>query len=177
MKNKKGFTLMEMMVVVLIIAGLAAVAYPVYTKAIIKARIAEALSLTEIVREAEQRSLAINGQYFNKFTNEHISGNTRLIKGRTGELSLLDGALKKGLYTVSIARRSEGDNTSASANKSHCIVVSYGEEEADPLFTIYVPIEDSRIWCEESNEDTGICSMIPNVENTPIDCSPASITD
>ena len=174
MKNKKGFTLMEMMVVVLIIAGLAAIAYPVYTKAIIRARLAEAFSLTEIVREAEQRSLAVNGKYFYRFTNEHISGDTRLIKGRTGDLSIVDGALKKGLYTVSLVDET-GDP--AAANKSGCITVKYGEEDSNPIFTIYVPIEDSRIWCEEANSDNGICSTIPNLEQTAINCNSESITE
>ena len=63
MKNKKGFTLTEIMVVVLIIAGLSAISYPLYTKAITKARVAEAVALTEIVREAQQRKRRPAGLY------------------------------------------------------------------------------------------------------------------
>ena len=102
MKNKLGFTLMEVMVVVLILAGLAAVAYPTYSKVIMKARTAEALSLGEIVREAEQRALAVNGSYFGAFTNDHVSGKTRLIKA--GGVTVSGGVLKKDNYRVSLLK-------------------------------------------------------------------------
>lgn len=173
MKNKKGFTLTEMMVVVLILAGLAAIAYPVYTKVIMKARLAEAFSLAEIVREAEQRSLAVNGTYFIYFKPSHISGRTRLIK--SGDVSLEERTtesvesyrkLKKGLYTVTIpvASATHGNY------KAKCVRVSYGESDNNPIFAIHIRIEDSRIWCEESNNGNGICGTIPSLETGDPEC-------
>jgi len=164
MKNKRGFTLSEMMVVVLIIAGLAAVAYPAYTKAIIKARVAEAFSLAEIVREGQQRSLALNGSYFSAFNETHVSGRTRLIK--SNEVSVSGGKLKKDSYTVSIANVNASPNTSAVTNG--CIIVRYAKapslQETTPIFTIYTHVEDSRIGCIEADEGSGICGTIPSAE-------------
>ena len=153
MKNKKGFTLTEMMVVVLILAGLAAVAYPVYSKIIMKTRIAEAISLGEIVREAQQRSLALTGNYFNKFTNDHVSGKTRLVKSNDFEIKNGKLVHKKRQYIVSITDVHHG-------TPNGCIVIDYGGTEGDPMFTVYMHVEDSRIWCTEMDENNRICEAI-----------------
>lgn len=57
---KKGFTLIEMLVVVLIIGVLAAVAVPQYESAIEKSRVAEALVVMKSLVDAEQRYLQAN---------------------------------------------------------------------------------------------------------------------
>lgn len=169
MKNKKGFTLMEMMVVVLIIAGLAAISYPLYTKSITKARVAEAFALSEIVREAQQRNLALSNTYFSAFTNAHVSGRTRLIKSSSNDVNVENGQLKRDAYTVTIA-----NVTGSNAVRNGCIIVEYQPDgKTQPVFTIYTHVEDSRIWCEEVDEGSGICSAIPTatLETTAPDCS------
>ena len=156
MKNNKGFTLMELMVVVLIIAALAAIAYPTYSKVIIRARIAEAISLGEIVREAEQRSLALNGSYFNQFRDSHASGDTRLIKSISG-VSVRNGNLIKDDYTVTLLK------------KGTCIQIEYEKGEKS-IFKVYMHVEDSRIGCTQPEGITGVCQMIPSAETGSLDC-------
>ena len=60
---KKGFTLIELLVVVLIIGILAAIAYPNYQKAVMKARIARVLPQLKAIQEAEERYYMANGKY------------------------------------------------------------------------------------------------------------------
>jgi len=152
--NKKGFTLMELMVVVIIMAALASISYPVYTKAISKARIAEAISLVQIVREAQLRHKIMHNSYFSNFTDEHKKGKNRLIK--SGSVNVSYGKLIKDGYTVMI---SSASGTGEERVPNGCIVVEY----RDNLFTIYAHVEDNKIWCNNLQGEE-ICNLIPSLE-------------
>lgn len=58
---KKGFTLIEMLVVVLIIGILASIALPQYTRAVEKAKVAQALITLKYMRERGQEYLLSKG--------------------------------------------------------------------------------------------------------------------
>ncbi len=61
--NKKAFTLLELLVVVLIIGILAAIALPQYKKAVLKSRFATIKNMTRAIYEAEQRYYLAHGSY------------------------------------------------------------------------------------------------------------------
>ena len=61
--NKKAFTLLELLVVVIIIGILAAIALPQYQMAVGKAKYAELKENTRIITEALQRYYLINSTY------------------------------------------------------------------------------------------------------------------
>lgn len=77
-KGHKGFTLMEMMVVVLILCVLAAIAYPLYTKSVAKSKVVEAVNLLEMLKTRQSQYQAKNGDYFTviptdmRFTNKQL---------------------------------------------------------------------------------------------------------
>ena len=62
-KNKKGFTLLELLVVVLIIGILAAIAMPQYKRAVMKARLSTGIPLTESLFQAEQAYYLAHNEY------------------------------------------------------------------------------------------------------------------
>jgi prepilin-type N-terminal cleavage/methylation domain-containing protein len=63
LKDKKGFTLLELLVVVLIIGILAGIALPQYRSAVRKARVAEAQVILKAVIDAEDRWILQYGNF------------------------------------------------------------------------------------------------------------------
>jgi len=64
---KKGMTLLEMMVVVIIIAGMVAMAYPTYLSSLEKGRALEAVRLVSNFVAAQVKYKADNGDYATSF--------------------------------------------------------------------------------------------------------------
>ncbi len=70
MKERKGFTLIELMIVVAIIAILAAIAIPQYKRFQLKAKSAEAKTNLGAIKECEEAYAAENDEYLAQ-TNAH----------------------------------------------------------------------------------------------------------
>jgi prepilin-type N-terminal cleavage/methylation domain-containing protein len=70
--NTNGFTLVELLVVVLIIGILAAMAMPYYEKAVEQSRAAEAMTLLRAVYDAQELHRMKTGHYASKFESLSI---------------------------------------------------------------------------------------------------------
>lgn len=68
MKRVSGFTLLEMMIVLVIIAVLAGLAIPAYMSASEKSRKLEAIQTLGTLRAAQQRYFTANTEYASSFT-------------------------------------------------------------------------------------------------------------
>lgn len=101
MRNaEKGFTLIELMIVVVIIAILAAIAIPAYQEYIFRSRRAEAQSLLNEAAAREERWRAQNGKYMTESTPTDIA---KL------KLPQVDKS-ENGYYTLGIAVAVAGDD-------------------------------------------------------------------
>ena len=67
--NKKGFTLMELLIVVVIIAGFAALTYPSYRSSIERARASEAVNMLGTIQAAQQKHFVNYEEYGTKFSD------------------------------------------------------------------------------------------------------------
>ena len=67
MNNKKGFSLMELLIVVIIIAGFAALTYPSYLSSIERARASEAVQMLGAIQSAQQKHFVQYEEYATNF--------------------------------------------------------------------------------------------------------------
>ena len=73
MLKKKGFTLIEMLVVVLIIAVLAAIAFPQYQLAVLKSRYTQLMVMADAIRQAQDVYYLAHGKYSLKINDLDIT--------------------------------------------------------------------------------------------------------
>lgn len=94
-KRNGGFTLIELMIVVLVVAILAAIAYPSYQDSVRKARRADGKELLMRVAQAQERHFTRFGRYATGITG-NAATLTNLGMGAGSDVS--DG----GFYTVTV---------------------------------------------------------------------------
>lgn len=72
-KKKKGFTLVEILVVVLILSIIAAIALPQYKKAVLKSKTGQIMSLVRALATAQEEYYAANNTYASSFESLSVS--------------------------------------------------------------------------------------------------------
>lgn len=144
----KGFTLVEILVVVLVLAILTGIAYPMYTKSVRKARATELMSVMTMIKKKQQLQHIRTGSYFTKFSDMGRITNNMM----TETLSEGDSATIEE-YTIVL-------NTA-----NNCMRGNY-EEGTSKGFVIAMNYENRNIGCDGS-----ICNVFEHSSSADAICT------
>lgn len=108
-QNVKGFTLMELMVVVAIMAILASIGIPIYDAQVEKSRRTEGRALLTSLLLAQERAYTANGQYVQEDSLTSLS----MPSGVSVEASKMTS--ENGYYEVTLAVPDDGQSFTATA--------------------------------------------------------------
>ena len=150
--HKLGFTLLELLVVVLIIGILVAIALPQYKKVIFKSRVASLQQALASIKSAEERYYLVNSQYTTNASNldidityEKTSDHSVFIYGKYFVIDLIRGSL--------------------TSNYAHAIDVYYCPNKIESWQDCAVTYNDFiyRIWLDNSKYP-GKIECIPSTD-------------
>ena len=116
--RRAGFTLIELMIVVVIMVVLAALAWPALTEAVQRSRRADGMSALAVMMQAQERWRANNPRYQPTMA-ELPGGQAVLSPDRHYDISLVDGSVTATAYTARATARSG----SPQAHDSRCQVL------------------------------------------------------
>ena len=120
--NKNGFTLMELLIVVIIIAGFAAVTYPSYTSSIERARVSEAVTMLGTIQAAQEKHFVNYEEYGTVFRD--INDFEPAIENFNPNLSSFDTEY----FTYTLNNDNTATATRIGANKGYSLTAFYTED-------------------------------------------------
>lgn len=131
--KSRGFTLIEVMIVVTILGILAAIAIPNFTSSINKSRRSEGLTALLGLQQAQTRLRANCKFYAQDLANDNTNGNVDNICGAIAADTTVEyytTSQPEGYYLISIGTTADG-YTAATANSYTLIATAQGRQLAD----------------------------------------------
>ncbi len=141
-KNKRGFTLMELLMVVVIIGLLTSMAVPMYKRSVEKSRVTEALSNIQAITKSEHDFYLTKSRYSKNFSDLDI----RLLDKDGNEVN--NDTLEGTYYTYELL------DTGIAADRNNSEYTLYKDYESN---NIYCLPQDHYICEEYSNVNKNIC--------------------
>ncbi len=155
----KGFTLLELLVVVLIIGILASIALPQYTKAVEKARSTEAIQMLGDLATAEQIYHMGNGFYTNALDELDLeipgSVSTSVARTRNFEVEILNANEATTFKAAATRIDASGDPIGEGEGPNYALILTIDENGTISRFCASAKTEDA-------GEGTKYCKSITN---------------
>lgn len=108
--SMRGFTLIELMIVVAIAGVLAALAYSSYSKSVMKAHRSDVKTALLDLASREERYFSLNNQYANSFTTLGFSNSTS-----SGTKLDIDNSSGVAVYTITLSQTTTQDWSAVAA--------------------------------------------------------------
>ena len=147
MKNKKGFTLVEILVCILIIGVLTTIALPVYLRAREKAKAAEAISVLGTVALAEHRYALLHNTYSSDFEKLDINiGDASQIENDVLKMNNFDVTIDEGIGGL----------------KDTAYIRAYRKNNNNNiLYSLYKCMDNNQTLCsDDDNTDNITCESL-----------------
>ena len=165
--NKKGFTLVELLVVVLIIGILAAMAMPAYFKSVERSRIAEADTLMGSVAQAQQRRYMKNNSYAKMFSGldvspTNITTGVFCTKGGTTADQTASTACSSNGFAIVLDQTNTATGAFATGTVTAARVGS-----SQYTYTLSRPYQSTTVTCTvgaKAENDTAVCAEYCGVD-------------
>ena len=143
MSRNRGFTLIELMIAMVIIAVVAAIAIPAYTKSAMKGRRADAKESLVKISQALERCYSQYGLYTSGNCTPYVDSSATFV-GQNSD---------KGYYTIAAS----GTDFSGTAYKLTATAVSSGPQASDTGCTIMSLSSAGAQTSGGNSTDTGSC--------------------
>ena len=132
--NSKGFTLLEILIVIVILAVLAGLAIPVYTAAVEKSKAQEAIQQLELVRASMLRFFQTNGTYAGATLRAWPAGAAAVTDIDTDPNNLTGGQLWRFNYVITAQAAATFTITSTRvAARNAAAAIAAGAPGYDPI--------------------------------------------
>ena len=141
--NNKGFTLVELIVVVIVLAIMASIALPMYTKALERSRAGGAISILTSLAKAESSFRMMVGYYTNNISNLDIT-----IRDSATQADATGNTFEDPYFTFTIEDDANNPVT----------VATRKDKSEDETYTLTVNYEQGNVVCAPS--DYYVCKYL-----------------
>lgn len=167
--NKKGFTLVEILVAVMILAILVSMAVPIYEKTVEKSRIAEARTLLKTILESKLRTMdtmdLVNYDASFNFKQMDVAFDCKEGSGKVGNVAYCDTKNFRYILYPSATASNAVCAVRRKGDYKGTVFMYYGELEtdADKKFLCYGSEEQCEVFGADTSGD--VAGVVANCKN------------